>query len=91
MRVSGVEYRGVGNGPPSAFVRALSEYGPKVDILGYTEHAVDSGPDGVAVCYTECRVDGVTRWGVGLDTSVLTASVRAVLSAVNRAAGPAER
>jgi 2-isopropylmalate synthase len=77
--------RGVGNGPLSAFVRALAEAGPKVDILSFTEHAVDSGPDGVAVCYTECRVDGVTRWGVGMDTSVLTASLRSVLSAVNRA------
>ena len=79
------EYRGTGNGLLSAFVRALAEAGTKVDILGYTEHAVGSGPDSEAACYAECRVDGVTRWGVGVDTSVLTASVRAVLSAVNRA------
>jgi 2-isopropylmalate synthase len=107
-----VEYRGTGTGTLSAFVRALAGFGTKVEILGYTEHAVEAaadasatdvsaavvsaadGTDGVAVCYVECRVDGAPCWGVGMDTSVLTASVRAVLSAVNRirsaAASPAQ-
>jgi 2-isopropylmalate synthase len=99
-----VAYHGTGTGTLSAFVRALAGFGTKVEILGYTEHAVEAagvapdaptadGTDGVAVCYVECRVDGVPCWGVGMDTSVLTASVRAVLSAVNRtraaAASPA--
>ena len=84
--LSGEEYRGRGNGPLSAFIRALAEAGPKADVLTYTEHAVDSGLDSAAVCYAQCRVDGVVSWGVGLDTSVLAASVRAVLSAANRAA-----
>jgi 2-isopropylmalate synthase len=100
--VAEAEYRGTGNGTLSAFVSALAGFGAKVEILGYTEHAVEAaavagvpasapampaadGTDGVAVCYVECRVDGATCWGVGMDTSVLTASVRAVLSAVNRA------
>jgi 2-isopropylmalate synthase len=78
------EFQGVGNGPLSAFTRALGEAGPKVDILNFTEHAVESGGDSAAVCFIECRVDGTTWWGAGMDTSVLTASVRAVLSAVNR-------
>ncbi|WP_034272016.1 2-isopropylmalate synthase [Actinospica robiniae] len=80
-----LEYRGTGNGPLSAFIRALADFGPKVDVLAYVEHAVDSGLDSAAVCYAQCRIDGVVGWGVGLDTSVLAASVRAVLSAVNRA------
>ena len=89
---AGVEYRGTGTGTLSAFVSSLAGFGTKVEILGYTEHALEAaadalpadGTDGVAVCYVECRVDGAPCWGVGMDTSVLTASVRAVLSAVNR-------
>jgi 2-isopropylmalate synthase len=80
------KYRGEGNGPLSAFTRALADAGMKVDILSYLEHGViTSGPDSPAVCYAQCCVDGVDAWGVGMDTSVLTASVRAVLAAVNRA------
>lgn len=79
------DFEGVGNGPLSAFVEALAAAGITVDILDYSEHAVGEGGGSEAVAYAEVRVGGVVRWGAGLDTSLLTASVRAVLAAVNRA------
>jgi 2-isopropylmalate synthase len=81
----GREYTGSGNGPLDALTDALASAGMKVDVLHYAEHSTESGPDARAAAYAECRVDGVTSWGAGHDTSVLTASVEAVLSAVNRA------
>lgn len=80
------DFEGVGNGPLSGFAEALAAAGISVDILDYSEHATEAGGGSEAVAYAECRVDGVVRWGAGLDTSVLTASVQAVLAAVNRAA-----
>ncbi|MCO8302135.1 2-isopropylmalate synthase [Streptomyces hygroscopicus] len=79
-------YEGKGNGPLAAFTDALAAAGTGVDILQYSEHATAAGPGSPAVAYAECRVGAVTLWGVGRDTSVLTASVYAVLAAVNRAA-----
>jgi hypothetical protein len=79
------EYTGSGNGPLDALTGALAAAGIKVDVLHYAEHSTEAGHDAVAVAYAECRVDGVTAWGAGRDTSVLTASVEAVVSAVNRA------
>ncbi|GAA2095364.1 2-isopropylmalate synthase [Streptomyces albiaxialis] len=79
--------RGVGDGPLAAFTEALRGAGLDADILDYAEHATATGPGSPAVAYARCRVDGVTRWGAGQDTSVLTAAVRAVLSGVNRCAG----
>ncbi|SPT63258.1 2-isopropylmalate synthase [Actinomadura madurae] len=79
------ECTGSGNGPLDALTGALAAAGIKVDVLHHAEHSTEAGPDAKAAAYAECRVDGVTAWGAGLDTSVLTASVEAVLSAVNRA------
>ncbi|MEU6821968.1 2-isopropylmalate synthase [Streptomyces atriruber] len=79
------DFEGTGNGPLSAFVDALAAAGITVGILDYAEHAVTEGGGSEAVAYVRCRVGGVERWGAGLDTSVLTASVQAVLAAVNRA------
>ncbi|MFI6689239.1 2-isopropylmalate synthase [Streptomyces sp. NPDC050485] len=79
------EYRGTGSGPLSALAGALSAAGISVDILDHSEHSTGAGPDSPAVAYAECRVDGVIRWGAGRDTSVLAASVNAVLAAANRA------
>ncbi|MES5821303.1 2-isopropylmalate synthase [Streptomyces sp. RG80] len=76
---------GTGNGPLSALTDALRTAGISVDILGYSEHSTTTGPGSPAVAYAECRVDGTTHWGAGWDTSVLTASVHAVMAAVNRA------
>ncbi|MBW8482375.1 2-isopropylmalate synthase [Actinomadura parmotrematis] len=87
LRTGGTEreHTGTGNGPLDALTAALAGAGVRVDVLDYSEHTVEPGQNAAAVAYAECRVDGVTCWGAGQDTSVLTASVRAVLSAVNRA------
>ena len=79
------QIEGVGNGPISAFCDALGSLGIDVRVLDYTEHALSSGSDAQAAAYVECEVGGQPRWGVGVDTNTVTASLRAVLSAVNRA------
>jgi len=79
--------RGEGNGPISAFVAALTqELGISFQVNNYTEHALSSGSAATAVAYVEAvGSDGSTWWGVGMDGSILDASLRAVLSAANRA------
>ena len=76
---------GSGNGPIWAFCDALNTVGVKVRVLDYTEHALSAGSDAQAAAYVECELDGRTRWGVGVDADTTGASMRAVLSAVNRA------
>jgi len=77
---------GQGNGPIAAFVDGLkTALGLEIDIHDYAEHAVSSGASAMAVAYVEGRaVDGTIRWGVGTDASILAASLKAVVSAVNR-------
>ncbi len=77
---------GEGNGPIAAFVCAVREVGFDVRVLDYTEHALSSGGDATAAAYVECEVDGKTSWGVGIDANIVTASLKAVISAVNRTA-----
>ncbi len=81
------QIEGVGNGPISAFCDALGSLGIDVRVVDYTEHALSAGSDAQAAAYVECEVAGQTGWGVGVDTNTVTASLRAVLSAVNRARG----
>ncbi|HEX6577283.1 MAG TPA: 2-isopropylmalate synthase [Jiangellaceae bacterium] len=78
---------GVGNGPIDAFVDALGDIGYGVRVLDYAEHALSSGTDATAAAYVECAIRGEVYWGVGIDPNILTASLRAVVSAVNRASG----
>ncbi len=75
---------GTGNGPIAAFVDALSVVGVDVRVLDYAEHALSSGGDASAAAYVECAVGDQVVWGVGVDPNIVTASLRAVLSAVNR-------
>lgn len=77
--------QGVGNGPIDAFVDVLRRYGVEVVVHDYSEHAMSSGGDAVAAAYVECAVGGSERWGVGVDPDIATASLKAVISAVNRA------
>ena len=79
------ELVGRGNGPIAAFVDALAEVGFDVRVLDYTEHALTAGDDARAASYVECGVGDRIYWGVGVDSSIVTASLRAVVSAVNRA------
>ena len=87
VRVDGQERQieGAGNGPISAFCDALGSLGIEVRVLDYAEHAMAAGADAQAASYVECEIGGEVRWGVGIDTNTVTASLRAVLSAVNRA------
>ncbi|MGE5288977.1 MAG: 2-isopropylmalate synthase, partial [Micromonosporaceae bacterium] len=82
---------GAGNGPISAFCDALATAGIDVRVLDYSEHALSAGSDARAAAYLECEItapgSGATEvlWGVGVDANTVTASLKAVLSAVNRA------
>jgi 2-isopropylmalate synthase len=80
---------GRGNGPIDAFVHALQELGgEKLAVLDYHEHALTGGADARAATYIEMRVgDNRTLFGVGMDANIVTASLKAILSAVNRAKG----
>jgi 2-isopropylmalate synthase len=78
---------GEGNGPIAAFVNALNglEHDFDVRVLDYAEHALSAGGDAVAAAYVECLVRDAVYWGVGIDANIVTASLKAVISAVNRA------
>ncbi|WP_028478097.1 2-isopropylmalate synthase [Nocardia sp. CNY236] len=79
------EITGKGNGPLAAFIDAIATVGFDVQVLDYSEHALSAGDDAQAAAYVECAVGGTVVWGVGIATSITTASLRAVVSAVNRA------
>ena len=87
LRVDGAERQveGSGNGPISAFCDALASVGIDVRVLDYAEHALRPGSDAQAAAYVECEIGGRVWWGVGIDANTVTASLRAVLSALNRA------
>jgi len=79
------QVEGTGNGPISAFCDALASVGMDVRVLDYAEHALSAGSDAQAAAYVECEIGGRAWWGVGVDANTVTASLRAVLSALNRA------
>ena len=78
------EVEGTGNGPISAFCAALASVGIDARVLDYAEHAMTEGTDAQAAAYVEVGTDGRVLWGVGIDTNTATASMRAIVSAVNR-------
>lgn len=80
-----ITLRGRGNGPIAAFVDALHNMDVDVRVLDYAEHALSAGGDARAAAYVECAVGERVLWGVGIDANIVTASLRAVVSAVNRA------
>ncbi|PXY31252.1 2-isopropylmalate synthase [Prauserella muralis] len=87
VRVDGEEQEisGRGNGPIAAFFDALSTVGFDLRLMDYSEHTLTPGDDAKAASYIECAIDDKIYWGVGIDPSIVTASLRAVVSAVNRA------
>ena len=91
LDVDGVErtLQGAGNGPVDAFVQILRrEFGVDIHVQNYHEHGVGAGEDATAVSYVQLRV-GADRavYGVGLDSNIVTATLKAVVSAVNRGVG----
>lgn len=81
------ELYGKGNGPIAAFIDAINglPHDFNVRVLDYAEHAMSSGDDAVAAAYVECAVQDQVLWGVGIDPSIVRASLKAIVSAVNRA------
>lgn len=76
---------GTGNGPIAALLAILGEDGVDVRVLDYTEHALSEGGNARAAAYVECAVGERVLWGAGIDANTVTASLKAVVSAVNRA------
>ncbi|GAA2222568.1 2-isopropylmalate synthase [Herbiconiux moechotypicola] len=80
-----IETGAVGNGPIDAFLKLMSEQGIEIKLYDYVEHALSASGDALAAAYVELQVDGTRLWGVGIDADISTASLKAVVSAVNRA------
>lgn len=75
---------GQGNGPVSAFISVLSQRGIELKLNDYVEHTLSAGGDALAAAYIELETAGKTLWGVGIDGDIATASLKALISAVNR-------
>lgn len=75
----------VGNGPIAAFLNILGKHGVEIRLFDYVEHALGAGGDALAASYVELEVNGKTLWGVGIDADISTASLKAIVSSVNRA------
>jgi 2-isopropylmalate synthase len=79
-----IDANGQGNGPISAFISVLSQRGIALKLNDYVEHTLSEGGDALAAAYIEIETDGRTLWGVGIDGDIATASLKALISAVNR-------
>lgn len=79
------EASGRGNGPVAAFLEIIRAQGFDVSLYDYVEHALSAGGDAQAAAYIELQVDGERLWGVGIDSDISTASLKAIVSGVNRA------
>ena len=82
------EVSGMGNGPLAAFLNALSNFGIEASVMDYVEHTMSVGTDAMAASYVECQIGEEDNtsivWGVGIDTSIVTSSLKAIISAINR-------
>ncbi|MEE0971390.1 MAG: 2-isopropylmalate synthase, partial [Bifidobacterium ruminantium] len=82
------EVSGIGNGPIAAFLNAVSNFGVEASVMDYVEHTMSVGTDAMAASYVECQIgeedDASIVWGVGIDTSIVTSSLKAIISAINR-------
>ncbi len=76
---------GRGNGPVDAFITAINENGHAVTLFDYVEHAMSAGGDAVAAAYVDLEVDGQRLWGVGIDPDTTRATLKAIVSSINRA------
>lgn len=82
------EASGIGNGPIAAFLNAISNFGVEASIMDYVEHTMSVGTDAMAASYVECQIgeadDAQIVWGVGIDSSITTSALKAIISAINR-------
>jgi 2-isopropylmalate synthase len=86
-----VELTGSGNGPIDAFVQGLAAAtGRSIRVLDYHEHSIGAGADARAVAYLELRIDDHTRFGVGVDSNIVSASLKAIVSGLQRVVAGAE-
>ncbi|WP_396643033.1 2-isopropylmalate synthase [Microbacterium sp.] len=85
------EASGHGNGPVAAFLEVVRAQGYDVTVYDYVEHALSAGGDAQAAAYVELQVEGERLWGVGIDGDISTASLKAIVSGVNRAIRTRER
>jgi 2-isopropylmalate synthase len=80
-----VNLKGDGNGPIAGFVHSLQSWGVKAKVIDQTQHALGEGEDALAIAYIKLELpSGKVRWGAGVDTNIDLASVKAILSALNR-------
>ncbi len=86
-----IDAAGHGNGPVAAFLEVLRAQGFAVTVYDYVEHALSAGGDAQAAAYVELQVDDQRLWGVGVDGDISTASLKAIVSGVNRAIRTRER
>ena len=86
-----IETTGIGNGPVSAFLEVVRAQGFDITLYDYVEHTLSAGGDAQAASYVELQVDDVRLWGVGIDGDISTASLKAIVSCVNRAIRTRER
>ncbi|WP_449277446.1 2-isopropylmalate synthase [Leucobacter sp. GX24907] len=80
-----------GNGPVDAFINALNDNDHEVRLFDYVEHAMSSGGDAVAAAYVDLEVDGQRLWGVGVDPDTTRATLKAIVSSVNRSVRNTQR
>ncbi|MBW3082047.1 2-isopropylmalate synthase [Bifidobacterium phasiani] len=82
------ELSGVGNGPIAAFINAIQAIGINVSVMDYVEHTMTASTDAMAASYVECEIgeepETTVIWGVGIDSSIITSSLKAIISAINR-------
>jgi 2-isopropylmalate synthase len=74
-----------GNGPIDAFLKLMAQRGIDVELFDYVEHTLSAGGDAKAAAYVELNVNGTRLWGIGIDSDISTASLKAVVSGINRA------
>ncbi|KHK98311.1 2-isopropylmalate synthase [Microbacterium mangrovi] len=86
-----VETTGNGNGPIAAFLEVVRARGFDISLYDYVEHTLSTGGDAQAAAYVELQIDGQRLWGVGIDGDISTASLKAIVSAVNRSIRTLER
>ncbi|KAA8816427.1 2-isopropylmalate synthase [Bifidobacterium sp. UTCIF-37] len=88
------EISGVGNGPIAAFLNAIANLGIEASVMDYVEHTMSVGTDAMAASYVECQVgsdaDSEIIWGVGIDSSITTSALKAIISGINRVNRSAE-